>query len=133
MPTDPVEFEDDEMWKLASAMPAFFGLVTISLWSLIFTEEPIAYSLQNDREDEAKRLLKRCYSLEKVNIDSKIIKDIKVGAEQQKPDDLIENQLSMRRSSTYLGDKIKKGYCSVVFGAKYRKATIICILLNFFN
>ena len=45
LPTDPAKFEDDENWKLVSAMPAFFGVVTIMLWSLFFTEEPIAFSI----------------------------------------------------------------------------------------
>ena len=31
LPTDPAEFASDEMWKLVSAMPAFFGVMTIML------------------------------------------------------------------------------------------------------
>ena len=62
LPTDPEEFAEDEMWKLVSAMPAFFGLVTIMLWSLIFTEEPIAYCISVDRNEEAKRHLQRVYA-----------------------------------------------------------------------
>ena len=63
VPTDPAEFENDQNWMIVSSMPAFFGLLTIALWSLIFTEEPIAYSISNNKIDEAKRLLNRCYSL----------------------------------------------------------------------
>ena len=51
------------MWKLVSAMPAFFGLITIMLWSLIFTEEPIAYCISVERNEEAKCHLQRVYSL----------------------------------------------------------------------
>ena len=63
IPKDPADFADDEMWKLVSAMPAFFSLITIMLWSLFFTEEPIVYSISVNREDEAKRHLSRVYSL----------------------------------------------------------------------
>ena len=63
IPTDPAKFETDEMWKVVSAMPALFGLVTIVLWSLVYTEEPIAFSISNDNNGEAKRLLSRVYSL----------------------------------------------------------------------
>ena len=50
------------MWKVVSAMPALFGLITIVLWSLVYTEEPVAFSISNDKNEEAKRLLSRVYS-----------------------------------------------------------------------
>ena len=63
LPTDPAEFADDEMWKLVSAMPAFFGVLTIMLWSLFFTEEPIAFCISTNRNEEAKRHMSRVYSV----------------------------------------------------------------------
>lgn len=63
LPTDPAEFADDEMWKLVSAMPAFFGVLTIMLWSLFFTEEPIAFCISANRNEEAKRHMSRVYSV----------------------------------------------------------------------
>ena len=53
IPTDPADFADDEMWKLVSAMPAFFGLININLWSLFFIEEPIAFSISANRDKDA--------------------------------------------------------------------------------
>ena len=53
IPTDPADFANDEMWKLVSAMPAFFGLITITLWSLFFIEEPIAFSISVNRDKDA--------------------------------------------------------------------------------
>ena len=55
IPTDPAEFAADEMWKLVSAMPAVFALITIILWSLFFIEEPIGYSISVNRNTEAKK------------------------------------------------------------------------------
>ena len=63
LPTDPAEFASDEMWKLVSAMPAFFGVMTIMLWSLFFTEEPIAFCISSNRNEEAKRHMSRVYSV----------------------------------------------------------------------
>ena len=53
IPTDPADFADDEMWKLVSAMPVFFGLINITLWSLFFIEEPIAFSISVNRDKDA--------------------------------------------------------------------------------
>ena len=120
LPTDPADFEKDEMWMVVSIMPAFFGVATIFLWSLVFTEEPIAYSLANNQDDEAKRLLKRCYSLTTVNTYSKKSKDAVTSSNdgkmieihdksgnKQSNEELIKKKLTLRRNSTYLGDEIK--------------------------
>ena len=148
LPTDPAEFATDEMWKVVSAMPAIFGIFTISLWSLVFTEEPVAYSIANNRNTEAKRLLTRVYSNTEVyyksqKSDSRSDKENQTEAEkvsakkqmfkeEESNDDLYEKKLSMRRSKTLISDE-KEGYFSVICGVKYRRATTVCFFINLFN
>jgi len=61
LPTNPEDFATDEVWKVISAMSAFSGFLSIILWETVFTEEPVAFCIANDREEEAVRLLKRVY------------------------------------------------------------------------
>ena len=128
LPTEPEEFESSEAWMVVSTMPAFFGMLTIILWSLVFTEEPVAYSITNNRNDEAKRLLNRCYSLttvpekteaqksQEADIKSeknKIKENIKAGSVSGGTNGALERKLSIRRSSTFIEkDDVKtKNYC----------------------
>ena len=53
LPTDDESFATDEMWKVVSAMPALLGFIAIILFQTVFTEEPVAYCIINEREDEA--------------------------------------------------------------------------------
>ena len=128
LPTDPEEFDNNEMWMVVSTMPAFFGMLTIILWSLVFTEEPVAFSITNNRDDEAKRLLTRCYSLTTVpaKADAEKSKDLDIKSEKGKikenmkvsdfngnTGEAIERKLTIRRSSTFIVDEedSKKSYC----------------------
>ena len=128
LPTDPEEFDKNEMWMVVSTMPAFFGMLTIILWSLVFTEEPVAFSITNNRDDEAKRLLTRCYSLTTVpeKTDAEKSKDLDIKSEKGKikenmkvsdfngnTGEAIERKLTIRRSSTFIQDEedSKKNYC----------------------
>ena len=116
------------MWMVVSTMPAFFGMLTIILWSLVFTEEPVAFSITNNRDDEAKRLLTRCYSLTTVpeKTDAEKSKDLDIKSEKGKikenmkvsdfngnTGEAIERKLTNRRSSTFIQDEedSKKNYC----------------------
>ena len=128
LPTEPEEFDNNEMWMVVSTMPAFFGMLTIILWSLVFTEEPVAFSITNNRDDEAKRLLTRCYSLTTVpeKTDAEKSKDLDIKSEKGKikenmkvrdfnsnTGEAIERKLTIRRSSTFIQDEedSKKNYC----------------------
>ena len=128
LPTEPEEFDNNEMWMVVSTMPAFFGMLTIILWSLVFTEEPVAFSITNNRDDEAKRLLTRCYSLTTVpeKTDAEKSKDLDIKSEKSKikenmkvsdfngnTGEAIERKLTIRRSSTFIQDEedSKKNYC----------------------
>ena len=128
LPTDPELFDKNEMWLVVSAMPAFFGIFTIILWSLVFTEEPVAFSISNNRDDEAKRLMTRCYSLttvpEKTDAQKSKEQDIKSQKDKIKENmkvrdfkgntgKAIERKLTIRRSSTFILNKedSKKSYC----------------------
>ena len=128
IPTDPAKFATDEMWKVVSAMPAVFGLVTIVLWSLVYTEEPVTFSISNSRDEAAKRLLSRVYSIStksntsqksESSSDKENLSDPEMKSQtedQISSDDLFEEKLKLCRSSTLLSN-VKKGYCSEVFGA----------------
>ena len=44
-----------------------------------------------------------------------------------------EKQMSIRRMTSSVRDSQDTGYCSMVCGPKYRKGTLICVVLMFFN
>ena len=48
-------------------------------------------------------------------------------------EDLLEEKLTLRKSTTSISDKTNKGFCAVVCGRQYRRVSIVCILINFFN
>ena len=45
----------------------------------------------------------------------------------------IEKQLSLRRMTSSMRDSKNTGYCYMICGPKYRKGTLICVGLMFFN
>ena len=124
LPTEPAKMEKDENWKLFSALPAITGFVCIMLFSLIFTEEPVDFCIANGREEEARRILQRVYRIESKGDVDEIDADTK--------DELFENQVTFRRSTTSM-DTSKATFCKAVFGRKYRRASIVCFIINVFN
>ena len=57
LPKDKEEIPDDEWWKLVTAMPAIAGFTSVTLVTAFFPEEPIAWCVANNREEEAKSLI----------------------------------------------------------------------------
>lgn len=63
LPQDESEYATDEMWKLVSIMPAIVGFIAVMLVTAFYPEEPIAWCVANDRNEEASSLIKRVYSV----------------------------------------------------------------------
>lgn len=128
LPQDTADFATDEMWKLVSAVPAMIGLLSIFLASAYFPEEPIGWALVNDREEEAKRLLSRVYD---VRLTKEGEQNGNVNLRLSKAAHL-DDMFLLRRTTTSL-ESSKTSFLSAVFGKKYRRATLICFIINIFN
>lgn len=61
LPTEEEDYKDDNMWRIIFLMPCLIAVVQIVLFLTVFKQEPIGFCIANDREDEAKVLMKRIY------------------------------------------------------------------------
>ena len=61
LPTGDEEMKDDNRWRLIYLMPAFIAITQILLFLIFFKEEPVAFSIAEGNEEEAKTLLKKVY------------------------------------------------------------------------
>ena len=113
LPTEKENFADDEMWRVILGMPAVIGIVNILLFVVYYRQEPVAFSVANGNEAEAKALLRRAYHSKGVENFDELI---------NQKHEYIKNNSSKDTSST--------GLCEAMFGAKYRRATWTCILVN---
>ena len=52
---------NDEMWRVIYAMPILIAIIQILLFVCVFKEEPIAYAIGMERNEEAQRLMRRVY------------------------------------------------------------------------
>lgn len=117
LPSDPSE--SSEMWKLISSMPAITGFLSVFLMEVFFKEEPVAFCLANNREQEAKSMLARVYK-----------SDVSPG--EPAFNEAIEGEMFFRRSTTSM-ESSKASFCSAVFGPRFRRASIVCFIINVFN
>ena len=84
----------------------------------LIKQEPVGYNVSNDNVDEARKLLKRVYMQEKLS--------------DEEFNEKIDEQLQgLSRSTSKEASLVT--FKQAVFGAKYRKATWVCCLLNVFN
>ena len=61
LPEDEADYEDSEGWRIIFAMPSIIAFIQIVLFLFIFKQEPITFCIGNDRNEEAKVLMKKVY------------------------------------------------------------------------
>ena len=109
LPTEKDDMADDERWRIIYAVPALVAIVQILLFLLVLREEPVAFSIADGREEEAKALLRKIYKSSNVD-------DFEASIDEQ----------YMRLSQTTAKDTSKVGFKEATCGPKYRKATWVC-------
>ena len=67
LPTDKDEMVDDERWRIIYGVPAIVSVVQILLFLLVVRQEPVAFSIADGREEEAKALLRKIYKKSSVD------------------------------------------------------------------
>ena len=100
-------------------MPALIGIVVIIFIQLVFRYEPVAYCLMEGRNAEGLLHLQKVYRKK----DPDAPESLEV---------LLDNHFNYLRSTTTM-DATKVTFKQAACGSKYRKATWICFMINFFN
>ena len=112
LPTDEDLMAEDERWRIIYGVPALIAIIQISLFLLVIRQEPVAFSIAEGKEEEAKALLRRVYK-------SGGVEDFEARIDKQ----------YLILSQTTAKDTSKISFKDAICGAKYRKATWICVLL----
>ena len=61
LPTEKDDMADDERWRIIYGVPALVAIIQMLLFLLALKEEPVAFSIADGREEEAKALLRKIY------------------------------------------------------------------------
>jgi hypothetical protein len=62
LPTDPVYYSEDKMWRVIFAFPIFFAVIQMALLLVYFKEEPVSYCIALKKDKQAIRFIKKIYS-----------------------------------------------------------------------
>ena len=116
---NPQDLADDQLWRVIYGFPAIISTIEIVLIFTVFKLEPTAACVMNANEEAALAHLRKVYRK-------------KDEADTATLDELLSEQLCEMRRSTNL-DAQSTTFKQAVCGAKYRKATWVCVFLNLFN
>ena len=96
LPEDKETFNNDESWKLVTAMPAFIGFLSVMLAVIFFPEEPVGWYVANDRMEDANRSIRSVYTVRKTSL-GKAASEL---ALKRSSDGLFNARIVLQRSTT---------------------------------
>lgn len=53
--------KNDERWRIIFAIPIVLAILQIFFFLVVIRQEPVGFSVSNDKDEDAKLLLKRVY------------------------------------------------------------------------
>ena len=70
LPKDKADYADSEGWRVIFSMPCIIAFIQIVLLLFVFRQEPIDFCIGNDRNEEAKVLMRKVYK-KPIDLDAK--------------------------------------------------------------
>lgn len=112
LPKNEVDYSKDQNWRIVFAIPGMIATIQIVLYLAVVRWEPILYSISNDKEDDAKALIRKVYHIEN--------------------DEQLDAFFNISRGTTDLTSS-SVTLIGALKLAKFRTSTIICFWIFWFG